>query len=666
MTTRGIYPRRWHSASGRKTERLLTAGSWGHPRLWLSAAMLLALVAVWAIVVTVGLTPNSQIQAAWQNETVIMAAVVSALILLATGVAVRGIRRADARLRALVDRSLDLITVVDEEGRVLYQSPAIARVLGYDSSVQEGTPVVALLEPADAPRMLASLRRATEEPEVSRPIECRWRHADGSHRWLETVCNNLLGDHHVRGIVLDSRDVTERRQLSDQLRRRAFHDPLTGLVNRARLEERLQQLLGRTQGTVALLFIDLDNFKMVNDSLGHGAGDRFLTEIAHRLGSCVRIGDTVARIGGDEFAVVLAGLDASLRAPRIAERILDALKPPIELEERDITPGASIGIAIGQTDQEVNELLRAADLALYDAKRQGKGQSQLYRPSLHTAAMQRLELESDLRGALDREELTLYYQPLYRLTDGELAGYEALVRWQHPRHGLLLPDMFIELAEQTGLIVPLTRWALQTACNQAAAWQKQAARSLEVGVNLSFINLQDEGILDDVAEALEISELHPAELVLEITESTLMHDHKRSSRILHRLKRLGVRLSLDDFGTGYSSLSRLSALPFDAIKIPRPFIAHIANNDLEFALTQGIVDLGHRLNLNVVAEGIETQPQLASVRAIGCELGQGFHLASPAASHSTNPEEDRSISVSLVHEPVAAAGAFRLVEGAGG
>jgi EAL domain-containing protein (putative c-di-GMP-specific phosphodiesterase class I) len=281
----------------------------------------------------------------------------------------------------------------------------------------------------------------------------------------------------------------------------------------------------------------------------------------------------------------------------------------------------------------------------------------------HGPALQWLELEADLRVALDRHELVLYYQPLYRLADGELAGYEALIRWQHPRRGLLLPDTFIDLAEQTGLIVPLTRWALHTACAQVAAWQHRARRSLEVAVNLSFINLQDEAIVADVAAALSASGLAPGQLVLEITETTVMEHHVRSTRILHELKELGVRLALDDFGTGHSSLSRLGVLPFDSLKIPRPFIERIASNKLNFALTQGIVDVGHRLDLSVVAEGIETQTQLASVQALGCELGQGFHLASPASGASTDPEEDQAVQIAIAVPAGARTGALTLVQG---
>ena len=545
-------------------------------------------------------------------------------------------------MRALIDSSLDLITVVDHDGRLIYQSPAFARMLGFEAEVQVGTQVAHLLDPKDASLMADRLQAVRTGNGVSAPVECRWRHADGSVRWLETVCNNLLEDPKVTGIVLTSRDITERRNLSEELRKRAFQDPLTGLANRARFEEALERALGRAGGSLAVLFIDLDNFKTVNDSLGHAAGDRFLSEIASRLNRCVRSGDTVARMGGDEFAVLLQGVGASGRAPRVADRILRELAAPIELHARAVTPGASIGIAASSTAKSAQEILRDADLALYEAKRAGKGQVQLYRPVMHTTALEQLEMDADLRRAMERNEFVLHYQPLFRLADGELNGYEALMRWEHPTRGLLLPSMFIELAEQTGLIVPLTRWLLDEACRQAAAWRRRWPDQLHVAVNLSFVNLNDYGILTDVATALETSGMAGEELVLEITESTVMRDSHTGPEIIHALKKLGVRLALDDFGTGYSSLSRLSQLPFDSLKIPRPFIEHITHNPTNFALTQGIVELGHRLDLRIVAEGIETPGQLARVRAIGCELGQGFHLATPAAATNTDLEFDRT------------------------
>ena len=598
---------------------------------------------------------RARIQAGALEEAILIAGGFSLLVLLVVAGVLRVLGRSDARIRALIDSSPDLITVIDASGHILYQSPAIARMLGYQESAPRGTSLAHLLHPDDTPLMTNGLRRAREGSGAVEPVECRWRYADGSLRWLETVCNNLLDDPKVAGIVLNSRDVTERHQLSEQLRRRAFHDALTGLANRAKFEERLEHVLAGEGAPLAVLFIDMDNFKTVNDSLGHSAGDQVLEEIAHRLRSCTRVGDTVARMGGDEFGVLLVGRDASIRASRIAERILRELSAPLELRARPIALRASIGIASGHPTQTAQEILRDSDLALYAAKRAGKGQAHLYQPFMHAAALDRLELEADLRLALERGELELHYQPLFRLADGELAGYEALMRWNHPTRGLLLPQTFIELAEQTGLIVPLTRWALHTACGQAAVWRDRADRPLEVAVNLSYVNLKDDAILDHVSAALTASAIAPHELVLEITEGNMMLDEDASRRILSELKGIGIRLALDDFGTGYSSLSRLGKLPFDSLKIPRPFVERITHNETTLALTQGIVDLGHRLELSIVAEGIETPMQLARVRAIGCELGQGYHLARPASGASTDPDEDRSLRHRIAPDPPPAA-----------
>jgi diguanylate cyclase (GGDEF)-like protein/PAS domain S-box-containing protein len=563
------------------------------------------------------------------------------LLVLLAGVGMRHERRrrADARLCALTDASLDLITVVDAGGGVLYQSPAFSRLLGFESQAEIGTPIGHLVDARDAPRLLQSVRLAEQgKPGVA--VESRWRHVDGSVRWMETVCNNLLADPRVGGIVLTSRDVTDRRTEREELHRRAFQDPLTGLANRARLAERLSAAVARTDTELAVLFIDLDNFKTVNDGLGHAAGDRFLSEIADRLRACVRTGDLVARMGGDEFAVLLQGVGAGIRASRVADRILAKLDAPINLDGRAVTPGASIGITSGASAESAQQILRNADLALYAAKHTGKGHVQVYRPAMHTAAVEQLELQTGLRSALEREEFVLHYQPLFALDDGGLRGYEALVRWQHPTRGLLLPDSFIGLAEQTGLIVPLTRWALTTACCKAAAWQRALGEPLRVAVNLSLMNLNDETVLTDVRSALDAAGIEAGQLALEITESTVTRDCATSLTILYELRKLGVQLALDDFGTGHSSLSRLAELPFHSLKIPRPFIVNMARRQADFALTHGIVELGRRLGLQVVAEGIETEQQLARVHALGCELAQGFYLAPPAPAETTDPERD--------------------------
>jgi diguanylate cyclase (GGDEF)-like protein/PAS domain S-box-containing protein len=620
-------------------------------RRWLALATLLSLAAPWVLVRAGAPHSGSVIPVAVGFSAAIVAACVGLL---------RSVGRADARLRALIDSSLDLVMIVDATGSVRYHSPGIAQMLGFDSEVELGTPVTHLLHPDDVGLMDESMRQIRVSG-VAKPVECRWRHADGTVRWLETAFNNLLQDTKVGGVVLNSRDITERQKLSEGLRRRAFHDPLTGLANRARFEEHLAH--ASPEDETAVLFIDLDNFKTVNDSLGHAAGDLFLSEVARRLSACVRVGDMVARMGGDEFAVLVSGSDARMRAPRIAERILRELSAPIEVHHRAITPSASIGIACGDEVQNPQEILRDADLALYEAKRSGKGRAQLYRPVMHAAALEQLELETDMRLALDNEQFELYYQPLYRLADGDLIGYEALMRWQHPARGLLGPGTFIRLAEETALIVPLTRWALMTACRQVALWNPLGGAPLEVSVNLSLVNLEDSEIVDDVADALTHSEINPELLVLEITESTVMREHNVGREILHDLKNLGVRLALDDFGTGYSSLSRLSELPFDSLKIPRPFIERITHDDQDFALTRGIVDLGHHLDLTIVAEGIETPSQLDSVRAIGCERGQGFLLAKPTPAALIDTERDRETGRAFAPDDAGAksAGALMLV-----
>jgi diguanylate cyclase (GGDEF)-like protein/PAS domain S-box-containing protein len=617
-------------------------------RRWLALVTLLSLATPWVLVRASG--------ASIQHVIPIAVGFSGVIVVVCAGL-LRSVSRADARLRTLIDSSLDLVVIVDGSGGVRYHSPGIAQMLGFQTDVTPGTRLTHLLHPDDAPVMEESLRRIRADGQA-KPVECRWRHADGNVRWLETVFNNLLADPKVNGIVLNSRDITERQRLSEGLRKRAFHDPLTGLANRARFEEHLAH--ASRDGEQAVLFIDLDNFKTVNDSLGHAAGDQFLGEVARRLSACVRVGDMVARMGGDEFAVLVSGSDAKMRAPRIAERILRELAAPIEVHRRAITPSASIGIACGGDVQNAQEILRDADLALYEAKRSGKGRAQLYRPVMHAAALEALELETDMRLALDTHQFELFYQPLFRLRDGGLIGYEALMRWQHPARGLLGPGTFIELAEETGLIVPLTRWALSSACQQAAIWNRPGYGPLEVSVNLSLVNLEDSEILEDVADALSASQIAPENLVLEITESTVMREHDVGREILHELKKLGVRLALDDFGTGYSSLSRLSELPFDSLKIPRPFIERITHDDQDFALTQGIVDLGHHLDLTIVAEGIETSSQLGSVRAIGCELGQGFLLAKPAPAPTIDPSKDRKAARAVA--PDGSAGAWQTPE----
>jgi len=424
--------------------------------------------------------------------------------------------------------------------------------------------------------------------------------------------------------------VTAARSL-DEAVHRAFHDTLTGLPNRGLFLDRLAQTARRaerTQSAVAVLFMDLDGFKRVNDDLGHQAGDQVLFEVARRLLGCLRPADTAARFGGDEFAVLLEGLNSESDAALVASRIMGALNEPLVLHGRRVSLSASIGIALRHSADD--DLMRNADLAMYRAKSRGKNRYAVFTPAMHAVIVERVHLESELQLALERREFALRYQPIVAIEDGALVGVEALIRWNHPERGLLCPDAFIPCAEESGLIAPIGRWVLNQACRQAMIWQESFGRSspLAVSVNLSVTQLYQPGAVYEVAEALERSGLEPGCLIIEITETLLMNDVELIARTLDGLKRLGVQLAVDDFGTGYSSLQYLRRFPIDILKIAKSFVDGIAESG-ESALAQAIVDLGQSLALRVIAEGIETPEQVTRLNEMGCSWGQGYHFARP-------------------------------------
>jgi diguanylate cyclase (GGDEF)-like protein len=412
----------------------------------------------------------------------------------------------------------------------------------------------------------------------------------------------------------------------------AFHDPLTGLPNRALFLDRLEQARSRVERTgapLAVLFIDLDSFKRVNDSLGHAPGDELLIETAHRLGQCIRPGDTAARFGGDEFAVLLEDTTRTDDAVHVAQRIMRSLQSPFALSGKEVSITISIGIATQR--EHSDDLLRNADLALYRAKSEGKSRYESFEPAMHAAMIERMELELDLQFAVTHEQFELHYQPIVSLEGQHVVAVEALVRWAHPRRGLLAPDEFIGAAEETRTILPIGRWVLRQACRQAAEWNETLTleRPLAVGVNLSMVQLQEPGLVDEVAAALQAARLHPGNLILEITETLLMHDVELVSDTLGRLKALGVQLAVDDFGTGYSSLQYLRRFPIDILKIAKSFIEGIGGGADDATLARAIIDLGESFQLRVVAEGIEEPAQVKRLLELGCEFGQGFHFARP-------------------------------------
>jgi diguanylate cyclase (GGDEF)-like protein len=431
-------------------------------------------------------------------------------------------------------------------------------------------------------------------------------------------------------------DITLRKQLEMQLQHQAFHDSLTGLANRALFRDRAAHALARQvrgHGAVAVLFSDLDDFKTVNDSLGHEAGDQLLVAVAERLRAVMRPEDTTARFGGDEFAILLeeTSEDGTRRA---AERILEALRSPFEFHGRQVVMHASIGAAITlDADTEPDDLLRQADLAMYNAKTLGKGRIAFYEPEMHIAAVTRMELKADLEQAIADKDFVLHYQPIVDLRSGRVAGVEALLRWNHAERGLVLPAEFIPIAEETGLIVPLGTWVIGEACRQLADWgdgappSNLAAERLSVWVNLSARQLQEPDFVETVAEILRSRGVQPERLTLEITESALMSDVDQSAATLHHLRALGVRLAIDDFGTGYSSLSYLERLPVGVLKIDRSFTAAIGQGQDVPVLVRSIVKLGKTLHMEVLAEGIETAEQLTRLRAIDCRLGQGYYFS---------------------------------------
>jgi diguanylate cyclase (GGDEF)-like protein/PAS domain S-box-containing protein len=545
-------------------------------------------------------------------------------------------RASEARFASLVQNSTDLITVLSSDGTVLYQSPSIEAALGYIPEEVTGRSFALLLHASEQGRLL---RRLTDGAAGGRshaePIACLLAHRDGSLRHFEILHTSLLDDPAVGGIVLNARDVSERTAFEEQLAHQAFHDSVTHLPNRALFNERVRHAVARTRREemgLAVIFIDLDDFKTVNDSLGHAAGDSVLREVAERISASVRAADTAARFGGDEFAILLEGVDDLPSAAETADRILESLSVPVSLEHNELLIRASIGISMAEPGavSDADELVRNADAAMYIAKGEGKGGYRMFEPAMHERVLARLELRADLQRALERQEFELHYQPLVRLQDGEVTGVEALLRWRHPTRGLISPADFIPFAEETGLIVPIGRWVLYEGCHQARIMGEQMGGSapLAISINLSVKQLFHEDIVADVAAALAAAGLEPGALTLEITESVMMTDTDFSQTRMHELHALGVRLAMDDFGTGYSSLSYLSRFPIDILKMDRSLLAAGAS-PVTSGLASAVLSLGETFHLEVVAEGIEYAEQSDTLRDLGCEIGQGFFFARP-------------------------------------
>jgi diguanylate cyclase (GGDEF)-like protein/PAS domain S-box-containing protein len=545
------------------------------------------------------------------------------------------LRESEQRFRALVHHASDVFTVIGADGVIRYQSPAIERVLGYPTEDIIGRSFLDLIELDDQDSARELFERSQMRPGVPIIAEVRMRPlGDGqAPRRFEMTATDLLEDPTVRGVVLNYRDITERALYEERLSQQAFHDALTSLPNRALFQDRLEHALRQRGQTVGLLFIDLDNFKVVNDGLGHDAGDQLLCDVAQRLAGCLRDGDTLARLGGDEFTVLMPAIADAHDAVAVARRIESRLKPPFELPGQSVFVTASIGIATGVALQDRSEaLLRDADGAMYEAKARGRARHAVFDPTMHLRAVTRLAIETDLRRAIDNHQLELHYQPIKWLDGDQVVGLEALVRWRRPDGTLVPPGDFIPIAEETGLIHPIGRWVLHEACRQLARWRSdlpQAAR-LSMSVNISARQLQDASLIEDVESALRETRLDPGSLILELTESAVVENFEGASATLQKLRWMSVQLAMDDFGTGYSSLSSLSQLPLDILKIDQSFVARLDQDAEGRAIVYAIVSLATALGIRVTGEGIETASQLSTLIELHCNHGQGFLLGRPA------------------------------------
>ncbi len=540
-------------------------------------------------------------------------------------------RHNEARFRSLVQHSSDVILVVDSNGTIQYVSPSAVRVLRYDPERLLGLPIQSLLVVNDRERAEAFLREAGRTASLPAPIEWGFRQPDGSALHTETIATNLVEDPTVLGIVLNIRDVSERQRLRDELVHQAFHDSLTGLANRALFRDRVSHALAiaRRQGReVTVLYLDLDDFKKVNDSLGHAEGDQLLRLAAERFLACARSTDTVARLGGDEFGILIEDIHGNDGTAVLVDRLAGAMQAPFHLGHNEVHVSLSFGIATAASDESADDLMRNSDLAMYTAKRQGKGRYATYESKMVLDSRHRLEMEAALRGAIEREELVLHYQPIMHLQTGEIFGFEALVRWHHPTYGHLLPGHFVPLAEETGLIVRLGGWVLREACHQIHRWRcAYPDANWAMCVNLSGRQLQEPGLVLETRQALGVTGVDPSALVLEITESVLMQQADSAQQQLRALKSLGVGLAIDDFGTGYSSLSYLQRFPIDILKIAKPFIDDVGAGMEKSALARAIIGLGDTLKLRTIAEGVEVAEQREALVGLGCELGQGHLFA---------------------------------------
>jgi diguanylate cyclase (GGDEF)-like protein/PAS domain S-box-containing protein len=544
------------------------------------------------------------------------------------------LREAKERFRSAFDHAPIGMALIAPGGHCFQVNRALAHMLGRAEDEIVGAAIASLTDPADRVEVARAMQHAVTGNDPSYRIEQRFVHADGRPVWVTHSGSVIRGSQgEPLYVVCQLEDVTERRARGELIAHQAIHDPLTGLPNRLLFVDRLRRALAAADehDRVAVLFLDLDHFKMVNDSLGHPAGDRLLVALADRLRAAIRPHDTVARFGGDEFTVLCTGVPDELVAHDLAQRIATTVAEPITLAEGEVFVTGSVGIALSGDELETPEtLLRNADAAMYRAKEKGRARAEVFRSDAHDRAVHHLRTGNELHHALDRGELRLHYQPIVNLEIGRITGFEALLRWEHPQRGLVGPDEFVGLAEETGLVVPIGSWVLEEACRQAAHWRANGS-DVSMSVNLSPRQLAEPGLTDDVGRVLHLTGIDPDALWLEITESTLMRDAESAVRALRALRALGVRLAVDDFGTGYSSLVYLKRLPLDVLKIDRSFVVDLSRHD-DAVIVRSTIELAHDLGLEVVAEGVETDEAGRLLERMGCDRAQGFFYGRPMSA----------------------------------
>jgi diguanylate cyclase (GGDEF)-like protein/PAS domain S-box-containing protein len=547
----------------------------------------------------------------------------------------------EARLSALVQHSADVILVITSETTVEYASTSVHAMLGYDAADFTGRPLLSYIAEQDRALFQPALGMLlASASEISQAFEFRVRHSDGRMIQTECLITNLLDNAAVAGVVVNLRDITERKRFEEQLTYQAFHDPVTDLANRALFHDRVGHALTRRRANrepIGVLFLDLDDFKTVNDTVGHAAGDRVLKMISSRIRSALRVGDTVARLGGDEFAVLLEDVADKTTVTEIVEKLLGVIRAPLMIDDREVSVQCSIGIAEAQPAADTggavtaDQLVRDADVAMYQAKAARGNTYRHFKPAMQEAIVEQIALRAELKAAIEADELTLAYQPIFDLQTGEISGYEALLRWEHAERGTVPPLTFIPVAEDSGLIIPLGRWVLNRACEDAVAFLQADVRQPQrfVAVNISARQLQRVEIIEEVRAALRTSGLDPSRLLLEITESVLIDDLELVIERLRAVRELGVRIAVDDFGTGQSSLSYIRRLPIDILKIDKRFIDSVDADDTDSKLTAAIIGMTRLLDLDCVAEGVERPAQHERLKELGCDYAQGFLLARP-------------------------------------